>query len=293
MSKPRIKDIRRAYVLDIIIRGDPENETGISQKEINKRVLNEQYKENINKLFEKGRKTIFKGKELEKKIYVAVSKTVNSLEKDGIINITSLRTPGKGGAENIIKLNTGLKAFYNLLKVYKTLKAYNEEQYLPDFYLGFTISIFETNLLISGYYKKIVNKELVNKLTSLSWLPFDEKDKELLYYLIMNSQEALESLFNEVYTHDFKLKTENLNDYEKRVIKLDNAEDYKIKFIKRIQVNFIKVIFNNLELPNFNIEGNINVKFRDEKDNLIYSFSNKHKVDRELQPLTFPFIEFI
>lgn len=295
MRNPTIKDVRRVYVLDILIREDHKHEKGISQKEISKRVVREIYDEKTNSVINHKVKTDFRGKELEKKIYTAVSKTVNSLERDGIITIRSLRTPGKRGAhQNVITLNKDLKSFYMLLKVYQTLKAYTDSQpYNTNISLG--ISVLENNLLKSEYYNNIVNRELVDKLTSLSWLPFNGEDKNLFYYLILVSPEALGNLFSEVYTDDFILLTEKEanNEQQKMYIEYDRGESYKEKFIDRMQLNIIKMIFNSREIPNFNLEGNINVKFKDNQGNVHCSFSNKREVNKSLQPHIFPFFDFV
>ena len=109
MSKPKIKDIRRAYLLDILLRFAPWMEEaypeGFPQKEIIIKIIEQLYN-NIN-FVSKDENGEYKAvrkespENLESKLITAVSKTVNSLEKDGIINVTSLRTPGKrGGHQN-------------------------------------------------------------------------------------------------------------------------------------------------------------------------------------------------
>lgn len=299
MSKPRIKDIRRAYVLDILLRFAPLMEEaypeGFPQKEILIKIIEQLYNVNIIRKYENGE---FKPKEpkesreeFERKLITAISKTVNSLEKDGIINITSLRTRGKRGAhQNIINLNESPEALYSILKAY-------DEAVLGGGLEGGRLSFnFNHNLLTSEYYKSLVTMELVNSLTNLSELPFTDKDKELIYYLILSSPEALKILFFEVYergSYTNKYDSEALNEFQKHLFERDGGESIKNNFIDSLQVDFIKEVKEYYDIPNFNIEININVKFKDEDGKKVYEFSNEIEGAGDNSQVNYPYINFI
>jgi len=294
MSKPRIKDIRRAYVLDILIRFAPLMEEaypeGFPQKEIVIKINEQLY--TVNPIGKGERALRWETKEeFERKLITAVSKTVNSLEKDGIISISSLRTPGKrGGHQNLINLNETPEALYNILKAY-------DETVLGGSHEGITLSfVCKHNLLTSEYYKSLVTMELVNSLTNLSELPFTDKDKELIYYLILSSPEALKILFFEVYergSYTNKYDSEALNEFQKHLFERDGGESIKNNFIDSLQVDFIKEVKEYYDIPNFNIEININVKFKDEDGKKVYEFSNEIEGAGDNSQVNYPYINFI
>lgn len=299
MSKPRIKDIRRAYVLDILLRFAPLIEgaypEGFPQKEIMIKIIEEQYRiTNIDKKVT-GKKEIVihrdKGVDTERKLTTALSKTVNSLEQDGIITITPLRVPGKRGAhQNVIKINKTPEALYKILKGY-------DEAILGGGLEGARSSfVFKHNLLTSEYYKSLVNMDLINELISLSDHPFNDKDKELIYYLILSSPGALKRLFFEVYDRRIYLKS-YVNKYGKEAakefIQSGMGEFFKSHFINSLQVDFIKEVKEYHNIPNFNIEININVKFKDEDGKKVYEFSNDIMGLGDYDPVKYPFFDFI
>ena len=296
MSKPKIKDSRRAYVLDIILRFEPEHKTGIPQKRITKRVLVENINYKIKtKDIKKDHNVDYKDQKLEikRKVNIAVSKTINSLERDGIITVTSPRVPGKRGANpNIISLNKTPEALYKILKCY-------EGNLLGEGIWGDRFSLpLKYNLLISNYYKDLVNEDLVNELTKLSELPFTDEDKELIYYLISSSPEALTSLFYQAYERGSyinynKHKSEALNETMQKIYALDGGERFKRGFIEEIQTDFIKTVFTHHNLPKFSIEAGIEVKFKDNKGKLVYTFSNKSTADLEDSQIIYPYGGFI
>lgn len=278
MSKPKIKDIRRGYVLDILLRVSPSFKEGLPQKEITKTVIEEIYRPT--ELKRDPIKTKYRGKELEDKVYRAVSKTITSLEQDEIINISPLRISGKQGAnQNIIKLNETPEALYGILK------SFDESLFgggLEGRRFKFT---FIYNLLVSEYYKKLVNIKFVNKLTSLSELPFNEKDKKLIYYLIKSSPDAIKILFDEAYINkrDFKIYTTSKNKKIREDFLNLEKNSQKRRFINSIQVDFVKSVFEYYNMPGLKgeVEAQINVRFKDKEGNLIYSFSNYSEVELE------------
>lgn len=275
MSKPKIKDIRRAYVLDIIIRFEPQYKNGIPQKMITERVLIE----NINDKIETQKD------EIKRKVNIAVSKTINSLEQDGIITVTSPRVPGTRGANpNIISLNKTPEALFKILLTY-------DEDLLGEGLAGSRPTlVYKYNMLISDYYKELVNMELVKELTSPSMLPFNEKDKKLIYHLIMSSPEALKSLFlMERFNESGKL-----TDFEKYLVLEEGEEVLKKRFMASIQINFIRTVAEYYDIPNFNVEININAKFKDKDTKKeVYEFSNNFEGEGVDSPIDISDCNFI
>lgn len=299
MRKPAIKDIRRAYVLDILLRFAPVIEgaypEGFPQKEIVIYIIEQQY--GI-KIVDKGvngeYEIVFdreRGDDLERKLITAVSKTVNSLERDGIITITSLRTPGKRGAhQNIININKTPEALYKILNMY-------DKSLLGEGLVGERFSFnFKFNLLTSEYYKGLVNMDLVNELTGSSELPYNEEDKILIYHLILASPEALKSFLSETYGISSYFKfydKDHLNDYLKSQIEMDGGESLKNSFIGSIQVDFIKEVKEYYNIPNFNIKIDINVRFKDKKDKTVYEFFNEFEGAGREEGVNYPFFDFV
>jgi hypothetical protein len=277
MSKPRIKDIRRAYVLDILIRFESKYENGIPQKMITERVLIEN--ENINDKIETQKD------EIKRKVNIAASKTINALERDGIITVTSPRVPGTRGANpNIISLNKTPEALFKILLAY-------DEDLLGEGLAGSRPTlVYKYNMLISDYYKELVNMELVKELTSPSMLPFNEKDKKLIYHLIMSSPEALKSLFLMERFNELG----KLTDFEKYLVLEEGEEVFKKRFMASIQINFIRTVAEYYDIPNFNIEININAKFKDKDTKKeVYEFSNNFEGEGVDSPIDISDCNFI
>lgn len=277
MSKPRIKDIRRAYVLDILIRFESKYENGIPQKMITERVLIEN--ENINDKIETQKD------EIKRKVNIAASKTINALERDGIITVTSPRVPGTRGANpNIISLNKTPEALFKILLAY-------DEDLLGEGLAGSRPTlVYKYNMLISDYYKELVNMELVKELTSPSMLPFNEKDKKLIYHLIMSSPEALKSLFLMERFNELG----KLTDFEKYLVLEEGEEVLKKRFMASIQINFIRTVAEYYDIPNFNIEININAKFKDKDTKKeVYEFSNNFEGEGVDSPIDISDCNFI
>lgn len=277
MSKPKIKDIRRAYVLDILIRFESKYENGIPQKMITERVLIEN--ENINDKIETQKD------EIKRKVNIAASKTINALERDGIITVTSPRVPGTRGANpNIISLNKTPEALFKILLAY-------DEDLLGEGLAGSRPTlVYKYNMLISDYYKELVNMELVKELTSPSMLPFNEKDKKLIYHLIMSSPEALKSLFLMERFNELG----KLTDFEKYLVLEEGEEVLKKRFMASIQINFIRTVAEYYDIPNFNIEININAKFKDKDTKKeVYEFSNNFEGEGVDSPIDISDCNFI
>ena len=140
--------------------------------------------------------------------------------------------------------------------------------------------------------------DLVHELISLSRLPFTDKDKELIYYLILTSPGALKELFTWVYSMSASIERiinkhghERVNDFllsgpgEREAVKND--------FIDSLQVYFIKEVKEYYNIPNFNIEININVKFKDEAGKKVYEFSNEIEGAGDNEGVNYPYVDFI
>lgn len=272
MKNPNKNEVRKAYILDILVRIEDKSLT-TSQRDIVKKVCIEAVK-------------CDKNKGLDKKVNIFVSKTLKALEDEGIIIKTPLKIKGKRGpAQNFIRLNRTLESLYKILKAY-------DEALFTDYRYSL---VLKYNLLISEYYKSLVNMGLVDKLTSLSGLPFTEEDKKLIYNLIKVSPSVLQLLFYEVYDReDFTYVVKPGGGYKKSFEK-DEREKKRLKeeFIKLIQVDLIVNVFRESYVPGHNIEVDIKAKFKDKDGKEIFNFSNHAELDLEMGHVHFPLYDLL
>ena len=269
MKKPSKTEIRRIKIIEILVRG------------INYHYLNVIYPPNViihnpftatNLFIEalnsysdaltqqdiiKIRSSYFRGRDdpdLEKKISIEVSKTLRSLEEDGIITRTPVKISNtKGPAQNIVRLNTSPNTLY------KILKEYNNPLFEgSDNYVNFL------NLIHSKYYKNLVNMDLVNDLTSLLGFYLSKEDKNKIFCMVTASPRALYKLFSMAYEG-----VPTIPIFPKGA----TSENKKAWLYQNIELDFLNDYYKHLINDKYDIQADIKVKFKNNNLEEVFNFS--------------------
>ena len=280
MRKPTKEEIRRIYIIEVLL-GDPTfNIIGInydlikkefkgvlSQKDIITLLINlRSSRENMSK----------EDPSVEKKITILVSKTLRSLEEDGIITRTPKKIPGKRGpAQFYINLNQNPETLYKILKEYDN-----------PLFMGFEW-FFKHNLVNSQYYNNIVNFKLINDLISSLPLPLDNDPSDFFLEddldvwlngnMVFLDEKEIKAIYHITKTSPGALKTLFENTYENKILDkqgLMGIDEYKTSLIQEIHLNFINDIFHAMEPSDYKVDISISAIFKDNDDKEFFRFSN-------------------
>lgn len=254
MKKPTLEEIRRANILDNLIHYkeyDEEKKKAyfkdkVSQKEIGRLV---------NWFF------IDKGKDPYDPINwpvkpIQISKTLKSLEEDGLIIREPQKTPGKGPAQNLI----------SLIKNYTTLNKIIKEYNNPTFEYHYRV-LLGINLLNSHYGYDLVNMDLVEAILKGPYqdLSMEPEEKIRLLDLIKISPSALFT-FIDPYSDTFL--TSHIDYFKEEGVKIEQFKKALFLFL----LNAVGRDFTYLSPHStpWKIDYEIKVKFSDwEKEDKI------------------------
>lgn len=258
MGKPRIEDLRKAVIIEILSNYHKYDEEEKELKPVYK-VPQKEIIRRLNWYNNQGEP------DNEDKITpVMVSKTLTSMEEEGIITREQLPDPeGKKPPQKVNYLKYDYETLFLILKAF----------YIEDFG-EFLTNSFNLNFVRSSYAKSIINMDLVKYFDDRLYLNLTKEEEDILLNIIKTSPLALRYIFYE---------SEDMEqiDYDDETVKEKLKEMMKDDLtIEGYQVQLKEELINNIELSGAD-PGFIKV-FKHVMDNYDYQDYILNLVDEDL-----------